>query len=179
MRRLRTWFAKNYEAIKLGMLTGLLISNIFLISKVADSANKQRETTDVIKQQIAEDNEAREAIRAENAKSDQDFKIFICSLIRDLLIARNSSTAITSLESCANNIPEPTSVEQPTPQPNQTPVLPENNQQTNSQRQNPTNSAPPPKNDDPNPQNSPSITQQLLNELDKRTERIPVVKDLL
>lgn len=137
MRSLKRFYTKNYEAIKLGMLVGLLVSNIFLISRVADNTRKQVQTTEYIKEQIARDNEARKQSRSENKEADKEFRVFICSLIRDLLEAGNSSTRVDSLESCEANI-----TSKANPSSNVTPVPQKPQAQS---RQNPTTSEPPDK----------------------------------
>jgi len=136
MRSLKRFYTKNYEAIKLGMLVGLLVSNIFLISRVADNTRKQVQTTEFIKEQIARDNEARKQSRKENKEADKEFRVFICSLIRDLLEAGNSATKVDSLDSCEANIISKDTSSDISPVP-QKPQL--------QSRQNPTTSEPPDK----------------------------------
>lgn len=144
MRKLRNIFARNYEAIKLGMLVGLLISNIFLIARVAENSRRQTETTEFIKQQIARDNEARQQTREENKEADQEFRSFICTLLKDLLEAGNSTTSVEKLESCEANITikENRSTPNSTAKPQTT--IPSDNH-PNTVRQNPTTSEPPEK----------------------------------
>ena len=66
IRAIRNFFSRHFEAIKMGVLVGLLVSNIFLIIKQADTLNQVLSVNKTIQRQ--EDNENR--IKVESRKEN-------------------------------------------------------------------------------------------------------------
>jgi MFS superfamily sulfate permease-like transporter len=66
MKPIKRFFSHNYEAIKMGVLVGLLVSNIFLIFKQADTLSEVLSVSETIQGQIKEDNENRVQSRKES-----------------------------------------------------------------------------------------------------------------
>lgn len=76
-RQSRLFFAKNYDAIKLGVLFGLLIANIMLINNQAQTMRQILNINERLETLVRQDAESRETARAEAEKRDERIIAFL------------------------------------------------------------------------------------------------------
>ncbi len=137
-RVIQLFFIKHYDAIKLGLLVGLLVSNVVLISRQAQTIEEVLSVGEKIENQIKEDNAARRESREDNKNRDLETRQFICRLIRELLTNAPNKPALESCDSVGVSETSTKPTEQKT-----APVAEKKLTAQSNVRQNPTTSEPP------------------------------------
>lgn len=171
---IRNFFSRHYEAIKLGLLVGLLVTNIFLLSQQANTLREVLSISDTIKQQIKEDNENRVQSRKE---SEQRNNLIIKYLRCIALIPYGQRTPETVDKCLSSQVVESSNqnnTQSPVSQMTLPPAIVSGVSPFTSQTNQPTTSSPPPKEITPlQPQLAQGLIQGTLNNVNK------TVNDLL
>lgn len=99
IRAIRNSFSRHYEAIKLGLLVGLLVANVFLLSQQANTLREVLSISDTIKQQIKEDNDA----HIESRKDSENRNTLIINYLRCIALIPYGERTTESVDLCLKN----------------------------------------------------------------------------
>lgn len=174
IRAIRNFFSHHFEAIKMGVLVGLLVSNIFLIFEQADTLSEVLSVSETIEGQIKEDNKNRVESRKENEQRNN----LIIEYLRCIALIpygqRTPETVDKCLSSQVVESSNQNNTQSPVSQMTLPPAIVSGVSPFTSQTNQPTTSSPPPKEITPlQPQLAQGLIQGTLNNVNK------TVNDLL
>ena len=142
IRAIRNFFSRHFEAIKMGVLVGLLVSNIFLIIKQADTLNQVLSVNKTIQRQ--EDNENR--IKVESRKENEQRNNLIIEYLRCIALIPYGQRTPETVDKCLSEQTVGTiNKKQPINQTILPPAIVSGVSPFTAQTNQPTTSSPPPK----------------------------------
>lgn len=156
MDKLRCFYSRYYESMKLGLLVGLLISQIILLNKVNQSITESLRIGQSIENQVEVDNNARNVSRAEADKRHQT----IISYLRCIVLLKPEERTPAAVDRCLETGNTPAATQEGITAP--VPPAPRND----TVRQSPTTSEPPAKQPATEPEEQSlleQITEPILN----------------
>lgn len=165
IRAIRNFFSRHFEAIKMGVLVGLLVSNIFLIIKQADTLNQVLSVNKTIQRQIKEDNEH----QVESRKEDEQRNNLIIEYLRCIALIPYGQRTPETVDKCLSEQTVGTiNKKQPINQTILPPAIVSGVSPFTAQTNQPTTSSPPPKEiTPPQPQPAQGLVQGTLNNVNK------------
>lgn len=102
MFSIKAFFVKYRLGLLIGVLMGLLVSNVVLSVQQNGTGNKVLEISQQLKDQVASDNKARVESRADSKRRDELSQAYLQCIARILILTRNSNeqVRINSLAQC-------------------------------------------------------------------------------
>jgi hypothetical protein len=157
---IRRFFTRNYDAIKIGMLVGLLVTNFIMLDKQSQTIKELLTVGEQLQTQVEADSAAREVAREE---ADERSSVILGYLKCIVLLKPNERNEVT-VDNCLQSATEPVTSTQASEQSVTTAPTP---QSTTSATKEPVTTSEPPE-----PQEQPTIVDNLLESVSNLVDRL-------